>query len=550
MAQAHNPPNFFEMPMPASIRKALAAGEITADLFDLLRAGQSLMESGQPEEAIEKFVEAHRLSGENPFTLRVIGAFLFSINLYHESLSIYLRLQELEPNELDVLHSIATLLYSMRQFEPAMEMMRGLIEQHPGEANLWLTAGLIAAETNQWDEALLFFEQSRDLDGSDVTVHMNLGWMYRLRGELDKAAAEYEIAASLSPESPSSRYNKALVHLARGEFEQGLSDYEVRTKPGSHAYVYRDIDLPVWNGERFGDERVLIGAEQGIGDQLHFATELGTLLEDLNEPVLEVEGKLVPLFQRTFPGLEVRPQLGRLHGSQLRAGYPWIAETGRHFDKLINLGSVSLYARRTRGAWPARSGGYLKVDTERSAAFAKGLAALGDRPKVGVIWKSMLSEGKRENAYAPAWEWGKLLQRLREKVTFVNLQYANAAAGIRAFREEWGVEIFDFPDLDQYKDVDGVAALCASLDFAMGAKTAPIMLAAAVGTPALALAGGTPWARPAADGHDPWLPALREAGGGIDWMEAMANAYEIASDWAEKVRSGQPILTPRQAPFT
>jgi tetratricopeptide (TPR) repeat protein len=546
MAQAHNPPNFFEMPMPASIRKSLAAGEITPELFALLREGQTLLESGDAEASLAKLVDAHELSGDNPFTLRVIGAFMFSVGRFREALSIYLRLQEVEPDELDVLHSIATLLYSLREFEPAMEMIRGLLEQHPEEASLWLTAGLIACEIELWQEGRAFLEHSLALDPSDATTQMNVGWLQRLDGDLDLAAATYETALQLNPGSLAAKFNQALVLLARGDYLAGFEAYEVRTQPGSHARVLRDREFPLWDAGRFTNERVLIGGEQGIGDQLHFAPDLGVLLEDLRAPVLEIHGKLAPLFQRTFPDLEVRPQMFVDVENGAKLVYPWIDAEARQFDALINLGSIPLYVRKTRGQWPARQPGYLKTDVARTAVFSDHLAALEPGPRIGVIWKSQLTLGRRSGAYAPLLQWADFLSRFKG-VTFVSLQYSkDADVGIEEFARH-GVKVHQIPGLDQLNDIDGVASLIAALDFVVGAKTAPIMLAAAIGTPSLALTGGTPWARPAASGFDPWLPALRETAGQIVWANAYDAATEIGHDWLRRIRNGEPILAGQPA---
>jgi hypothetical protein len=43
--------------------------------------------------------------------------------------------------------------------------------------------------------------------------------------------------------------------------------------------------------------------------------------------------------------------------------------------------------------------------------------------------------------------------------------------------------VHNFEDLDQYNNVDDVAALCAALDIAVTTKVTPMILSAGVGTP-------------------------------------------------------------------
>ena len=43
--------------------------------------------------------------------------------------------------------------------------------------------------------------------------------------------------------------------------------------------------------------------------------------------------------------------------------------------------------------------------------------------------------------------------------------------------------VHDFGDLDQYNDVDDVAALCAALDMVVSTKVTPLIFSSGVGTP-------------------------------------------------------------------
>ncbi|GIL41477.1 tetratricopeptide repeat protein [Roseiterribacter gracilis] len=548
MSNAEPKASLFEFPMPASIKKSLAAGDISPALFAILREGQSFLDASRPDLALDKFQEAYDLSGDNPFTLRVIGAFLYSIGQYKEALSIYLRLQELVPSEVDVLHSIGAILYAMREFEPAMEMVRGLLEQHPTEPTIWLTAGLIAAELALWTEGRIFLEYARDLSPDDPAIRMNLGWLERCENKLEAAAAEYAVAMALAPGNVSIRFNQALVLLGLGDFAAGWEAYEARTVPASHAYVNREINVPVWDGKkRLRRERVLIGAEQGIGDQLHFTPDLPHLLADVENPTLEIHAKLVKLFKRTYPDLDVRPQLFRKSGDVLFAGYPWIEEEGIQFDTLMNIGSLPLYAWRKFGNWPARPTRMLQPDPEKVARFEERLRAFGDKPKVGFVWRSQLYSGARAEAYAAPARYRNILRDLGD-ATLISLQYSEPDETIEFFRNEFGVEVHHFHDIDHIDDLDTVAALISTLDFTFGAKTAPLMLGAAVGTPSLAIHGASPWVAQLPDGFDPWMPAFAQATG-ITWDHAFEEAESILRDWLAKALAGQPIAPHRTEPF-
>ena len=67
-------------------------------------------------------------------------------------------------------------------------------------------------------------------------------------------------------------------------------------------------------------------------------------------------------------------------------------------------------------------------------------------------------------------------------VTFINLQYKDFADDLAKVKDELGVTIHNFEDLDQFNNVDDVVALCAALDMAVTTKLTPMIFSSAVGT--------------------------------------------------------------------
>jgi hypothetical protein len=77
-------------------------------------------------------------------------------------------------------------------------------------------------------------------------------------------------------------------------------------------------------------------------------------------------------------------------------------------------------------------------------------------------------------------EWSSLLKL--PNINFINLQYAVAADGLLQIQNEFGVKVHNFDDLDQYNNLDDVAALFAALDCVVSFGTSVDMITAGVGT--------------------------------------------------------------------
>jgi hypothetical protein len=83
--------------------------------------------------------------------------------------------------------------------------------------------------------------------------------------------------------------------------------------------------------------------------------------------------------------------------------------------------------------------------------------------------------------YPPISEWSSVLTV--PDITFVNLQYSDFADDLIDIKKDIGVTVHNFDDLDQYNNVDDVAALCAALDMVVSTKVTPLIVSSAVGTP-------------------------------------------------------------------
>src|SRR5688572_11101831 len=118
------------------------------------------------------------------------------------------------------------------------------------------------------------------LHPKDPDVLCNYSAVLLHRGQLDAAHALCDRLLASNPESHEARLNRALAALKHGRSAEGWADYEAR-KSACGNYVPRDFGFPEWNGEPLADKSILVYAEQGLGDQLMFASCLPELLQQV-----------------------------------------------------------------------------------------------------------------------------------------------------------------------------------------------------------------------------------------------------------------------------
>ena len=123
---------------------------------------------------------------------------------------------------------------------------------------------------------------------------------------------------------------------------------------------------------------------------------------------------------------------------------------------------------------------FLIPDPIRVIFWKKRLKSLGKGLYIGISWKSSVVNAKRLPNYPPISDWSPILKI--NDVNFINLQYIDFKDDLNKIKDEFGVTVHNFDDLDQYNNIDDVAALCAALDIVVSTKVTPPFISSGVGT--------------------------------------------------------------------
>ena len=98
--------------------------------------------------------------------------------------------------------------------------------------------------------------------------------------------------------------------LAKGMLKEGLEEREWRWKTPTPPSRERFFSQPMWDGiADLKDRTILIWGEQGIGDMIVWSYVLPQVNAYAGHCILECQPKLVQLFTRTFPYIDVRPNV-------------------------------------------------------------------------------------------------------------------------------------------------------------------------------------------------------------------------------------------------
>ncbi len=342
----------------ALIARAIKVGGAQAAYCSSL--GLALHRLGKLDGAIACFKESLRVEPDEARTLMQLGRALFSRQSWDEAICVFQRVTELWPKVAQVHSDLGNALHAAQQFDAAanaystaaslapddpeapynlgvtrtmqqrfseaMEAYRTVIRLRPDHPDAQNNLGILLHSANQRQLAQEHFRRSgsvqaqynlatglqedAELEFAEaayrelLTQHPkhadarnNLGNVLLGLGQPAAARDELLVALSVNPEHVEAHWNLAIAELSLGNFQSGWREFEWRLRQKGN--LPRHFHVPEWDGLALGGKRILLHAEQGLGDAIQFMRYV-PLIESLGGSiVLETHRALGPLLRQT-----------------------------------------------------------------------------------------------------------------------------------------------------------------------------------------------------------------------------------------------------------
>lgn len=413
-----------------------------------------------------------------------------------KALEHYLRALSLQPDHGPSHNNIGVIQQQRGEFDAAVAAYQKALEANPKFAVAWYNLGNCFREANRLEQAIDCYRRALALTPTDDETRINLATALKDLRQLDEALAVLDEIAHTSPHAGKAQFNRAMVHLLRGQLGQGWDDYEGRlhVEPNKRA-----LPAPRWDGRKLAGRSIMVLSEQGIGDQVMFASCLPDLVNGAKAGTgfVECDPRLVPVFARSFP------QITAIARPTDPAAVPSVGPC----DAAEYLGTLPRYLRRRIDEFP-QTAAYLRPNPELVAKWRSSFARLGGALKVGISWQGGKDAENRRRRSISLALWEPLFQV--PGVQFVNVQYGWAAAEAVQVRHHCGIRLDDGSDCDALHDLDDFASKLAALDLVISVDNSTAHLAAALGRPVWTLLPSAPDWRWMLDRETtPWYPTMR-----------------------------------------
>ena len=430
----------------------------------------------------------------NPDIWVALGLARYKVGKFQGAMQCNERALRLVPNHPDALLNNSSAMHDQGEYPAALSWADKAIAATPQRAEAHYARAQAQMGLHHFEEAVAAYTRAIELNPGYAEAWMGRGLTKARLRDLTGAALDYDRAIALRPTYDEAFFNRGHVYLEHHDFAKGWVDYEHRF--GMPSLGIKNLpDIPVWQGEPIAASagKLLVRGEQGLGDQIIFASVLPELLKLAPRVCLQLEPRLVPLFQRSFPGVEVMS----------RDKKPPVDVAAQ-----ICIGSLPQYFRKDVAAFAGATMPYLKADAEKTAAFRKALAPNGERI-IGLNWRSF------RNKYANEKSMGLLDMAPFFNLpgyTVVSLQYGDVKDEIRA-AEAAGLHFNKSVTIDLTKDIDGVASLVDACDVLVSTSNTTVHIAGALGKPVLLMLpyrSGKLWYWSEAKGEGSlWYPSIR-----------------------------------------
>jgi Flp pilus assembly protein TadD len=398
-----------------------------------------------------------------------------------EAIACYRHALAQRPDCAELENNLGVVLEAQGNLDGAVSAYIRALTLKPEYAEARFNLGNVEWKRGNLQAAADIYRQVLAANPTQVEALCNLGSILHDQGGFDSALDCYQHALDIQPDSAYAAWNLSLLQLLQGDFASGWRNFEARRRTKSSP---RQFPQPLWRGQPLDGARILLHAEQGLGDTIQFLRYL---------PMVQATGGSVVLCLPT--------RLRRI--ARLLPGVEALVTTGDPlppFDWQIPLMSLPLAFSTTLESIPARVP-YLSIPDE-AARTASRLVWPATGLRVGIVWAGSPSHAKDRFR---SMNFTYLIPLLRmEGVHFFSLQMGHASR-----------QLADAPcvvvDLAPFtSDLADTAAQMAHLDLVITVDTAIAHLAGALAVPVWTLLGyAADWRWLLNRDDSPWYPTMR-----------------------------------------
>ena len=369
---------------------------------------------------------------------------------------------KIDPKEIKAYLSLATLFKQEKKYEEAIKVYQQGLINNPSNHFILSNLGNLFYLQHKYEDAIISHQRAIKAEPQSHIVHFNFANTLLNAGKYSEAIDMYRKTIEINPNFYRSRINLGTTLLSMSNFDEGFKEYNNRIYEDKNFKNILHKKNQIWNGQNIENKKILVVAEDGLGNTLQFSRYL-EILSQLNcKIIFKCQEELHHLFEDMLYIEEL---------IDLNNDY----EDFEYWVPLQNLVYLLTPDLNSNCPFPTA----LKINDNKLLEW-ETLIAVNDNVKIGLNWQgSNLNPRVASNTVT----LDKFTNVVKNKdATFISLQKGAAVFDIEKFKLEENIINYDLlMDTGTKKFLDS-AAIIKYLDLVITTDTSIAHLAGSLGT--------------------------------------------------------------------
>lgn len=394
---------------------------------------------------------------------------------------------DVEPQNVELQLSLAAAMVNQERLEAAADVYRNVLRVQPDLAEAHGSLAFVLERHGDLREALTAAERAIELQPDYAEGFNNLGIALRSLHRLDDACVAFRRAIELNPAFALAEFNLGTTLLLAGRYREGWEGYSRHARVAGTAAP--GPAATEWDGRPLPGRRLLVYADQGLGDTIQFARFLR---------LCKARSEARILFRLQSPLTRLFSELNGV--DEFLSNERALPTFDQHVALASLAGLFSLTMEQAGTGVP-----YLSAHSPSPARIEALLANRSVERSIGLVWQGNPRQTRDVVRSCPLEKLSPLFQL--PGIRFFCLQTDEVGRSQLANSSAAG----RLTDIGQMlKDFADTAAVLARLDLLITVDTAIAHLAGALGRPVWTMLCHTPDWRWHLDRSDsPWYPTMR-----------------------------------------
>ena len=206
---------------------------------------------------------------DNADANHIIGCIRMSQGNYKESILFIKKSLDINPNDIGALISLGCALSSKKDYRESIIAFKKVINLKEDISQVHFYLGEAYRQIEKFNDALDSFKKCLSLTPDHIGCQLMVGIIYEELRKFDQAISFYKSCIETYPDYIEPHINLGMCLLLTGNYKEGWKEYEWRRKLPAEVYNLQFTN-PEWTGQEVLNKRILIIAEQSIGETFQY----------------------------------------------------------------------------------------------------------------------------------------------------------------------------------------------------------------------------------------------------------------------------------------